>query len=231
MTLPAARPSSRAPRSHPEEAQRTLASLPAQRRTGLAESFGHALRGLVELAAFERNMKLHVWAGLGVCVVGSELRLPMAAQLAVVLSTVLVLSAEAVNSALEALVDLHTRERREEARRVKDAAAGAVLALAVGAVAVAGVVVTRSWDGTAPALGQLRDHVAVDAAIVVAGAALLALGGRRPGLEIPVACAGVALLTLLAARTVCVPFTAMAFGLFTLAATSAWYAFRQRRTP
>jgi diacylglycerol kinase (ATP) len=231
MTLPAASPSSLAPRGHPEEAQRPLPSLPAGRRTSLAASFGHALRGLVELAAFERNMKLHVWAGLAVCVVGSELRLPMAAQLAVVLSTVLVLGAEAVNSALEALVDLHTRERREEARRVKDAAAGAVLALAVGAVAVAGVVVTRSWDGAAPALGQLRDHVAVDAAIVVAGAALLALRGRRPGLEIPVACAGLVLLALLAARTVCVPFTAMAFGLFILAAASAGYAFRQRRTP
>ncbi len=44
------------------------------------------------------------------------------------------LSGEALNSALESLVDLHTREFRREARAAKDA--GAVLALAAGSVLV-----------------------------------------------------------------------------------------------
>jgi peptidoglycan/LPS O-acetylase OafA/YrhL len=50
------------------------------------------------------------------------------------------------NSALEALVDLHTRELRDEARRVKDAAAGGVLVLALGAVLLAVAVAVANHD-------------------------------------------------------------------------------------
>lgn len=191
------------------------------RSPNLLASFGHALHGLVELTATERNMKLHVWTGLGVCVVASEVRLPMAAQLAVLITTALVLGAEAVNSAFEALVDLHTTERREEARRVKDAAAGAVLAFSAGAVAVAGVVVSRSWQGSAPPLDQLWAHILWDCAIVVLGGSLLALRTGRAFATIACALGGVALLALLAVRTVSLPFTGVALALFLLAVASA----------
>lgn len=199
---------------------------PRRPRPGLPASFGYALRGLVELAATERNMKLHVFAGLGVCVFGSEVPLSMAAQLAMVLAIALVLGAEALNSALEALVDLHTSEFREEARRAKDSAAGAVLALAVGALVVAAVVVTRSWEGAAPSLAQLRAHVAGDAAILALGAALLALGEGRALAKVGAAGAGVSLTALLALRAVSGPFAAAGVGLFVLAAASA---FQRRR--
>ncbi len=85
-------------------------------------------------------MRLHLLAGTAVGLVGTELPLPLASRLALHLCTALVIGAEALNSALEALVDLHTVELHPQARRAKDAAAGAVLVLAVGAVLVAGVV-------------------------------------------------------------------------------------------
>ncbi len=44
---------------------------------GLLASFGHALRGLVEVAARERNMKLHVLAGTAAGLVGSEVVMPL----------------------------------------------------------------------------------------------------------------------------------------------------------
>lgn len=187
-------------------------------------SFGHALHGLVEVTATERNMKLHVWTGLGMCVLASEVRLPMAAQLAMLIAIALVVGAEAVNSAFESLVDLYTTELREEARRVKDAAAGAVLALSGGAVAVAGVVVSRSWEGGAPPLAQLRAHLPWDCATVVLGASLLALGRRGSAAKTAAALSGVVLLALLATRTVSVPFTGLAIALFLLAAASARYS-------
>src|SRR5512137_2162533 len=105
--------------------------------TGLLRSFGHALRGLVEVTARERNMKIHVLAGTAVGLLAAEVSLPPGSRLALLLAMALVVAAETGNSALEALVDLHGREIREEARRVKDAAAGGVLALALGAVLVA----------------------------------------------------------------------------------------------
>jgi diacylglycerol kinase (ATP) len=199
-----------------------------RKRPNLLASFRHALHGLVELAAHERNMKLHVWAGLGVAVLGSEVGLSMDAQLAIVLSTSLVLAAEALNSALESLVDLHTLEHREEARRVKDAAAGAVLALAVGAAIVATVIVTRSWGDILPALGQLRAHVPEDAAIVVLGGALLALGRGRTVAKIGAALAGAGLLVPLAMRAVSGPIVFMSLGLFGLATTSALHDRREK---
>ena len=53
-----------------------------------------------------------------------------------VLTVAVVLAAEAANTALETIVDVISPEISEPARIAKDAAAGAVLLLAMGAVAV-----------------------------------------------------------------------------------------------
>ena len=136
--------------------------------TGLVLSFGHALRGLVEVTARERNMKIHVLAGTAVGLLGAEVSLPAASRLALLLAVALVVAAEMGNSALEALVDLHTREIREEARRVKDAAAGGVLVLALGAVLVAVAVAVASQDAVEAALHRRGVHF-----LLAAGALLL----------------------------------------------------------
>jgi diacylglycerol kinase (ATP) len=99
-------------------------------------------------------MRLHLLAGVGVGLAGTELPLPLASRLALHLCTVLVIGAEAFNSALEALVDLQTRELRPEARRAKDAAAGGVLVLAIGALLVAGAVGLDSRDAIAAWLAR-----------------------------------------------------------------------------
>jgi diacylglycerol kinase len=136
--------------------------------TGLLLSFGHALRGLVEVTARERNMKIHVLAGTAVGLLGAEVSLPPASRLALLLAVALVVAAEMGNSALESLVDLHTREIREEARRVKDAAAGGVLVLALGAVLVAVAVGLASQDAVQGALHRRGVHL-----LLAAGALLL----------------------------------------------------------
>jgi diacylglycerol kinase len=114
--------------------------------TGIFLSFGHALRGLVEVTARERNMKIHVLCGTAVGLLGAEVAMPVPSRLALLFAVVLVVAAEMGNSALEALVDLHTRELRDEARRVKDAAAGGVLVLALGAVLLAVAVAVANHD-------------------------------------------------------------------------------------
>jgi diacylglycerol kinase (ATP) len=188
---------------------------------GLLDSFGHALRGLVEVTARERNMKIHVLAGIAVGVVGGEVALPYAGRLALLLAVALVISAEMLNSALEALVDLHTRERREEARRVKDAAAGAVLVLAVGAVLLAAAVVAGSWEMVQASLPRLWSHGAGVVAVLLLAAGQLAPGRRHPALDLVGALVGLAILAVLAASTRSAAFTVTAVALFALAAASA----------
>jgi diacylglycerol kinase (ATP) len=101
----------------------------------LAASFSFAIAGLVEAAARDRNMRIHLGAGvLASCF--AALAPVSAAERAIVLVCVaLVISAEAANSAIEAVVDLASPGFDPRARVAKDAAAGAVLALACGAVA------------------------------------------------------------------------------------------------
>jgi len=149
--------------------------------TGLVESFGHALRGLVEVTARERNMKIHVLAGAGVGLGGAEVVLPLAARLALVLAVMLVVAAEMGNSALEALVDLHTRELRDEARRVKDAAAGGVLVLAVGAVLLALAVAVGNLDAVQAAFHRRGVHLVLGAGALLLQGFLL-FGRSRSGL-------------------------------------------------
>jgi diacylglycerol kinase (ATP) len=188
---------------------------------GLLDSFGHALRGLVEVTARERNMKIHVLAGIAVGVVGGEVALPYAGRLALLLCVALVISAEMLNSSLEALVDLHTRDRREEARRVKDAAAGAVLVLAVGAVLVAAAVVAGSWETVQASLSRLGSRAAGVVAVLLLAAGQLAPGRRHPVMDLVGAVAGMAILAVLAASTRSAAFTATALVLFALAVASA----------
>src|SRR5512137_1088151 len=153
--------------------------------SGLIPSFGHALRGLVEVTARERNMKIHVLSGTAVGLLGAEVPLPPASRLALLLAVALVVAAEMGNSALEALVDLHTREIREEARRVKDAAAGGALLLE--GFLLFGRSRSAVLDGVATAVGGLivifLGVNGLSGALSLAAAllfALAAVAARRP---------------------------------------------------
>jgi diacylglycerol kinase len=89
-------------------------------------------------------MRIHV--AIAVVVIGASvaLRPSRTAEVAIVLAVALVLGLELVNTAIEALVDLVSPEHHPLARAAKDAAAGAVLVGAAGALVV-GVLVF--WPG------------------------------------------------------------------------------------
>ncbi len=189
--------------------------------TGLVASFGHALRGLVEVTARERNMKIHVLSGTAVGLAGAELALPLPARLALVLAVMLVVAAEMGNSALEALVDLHTKEFREEARRVKDAAAGGVLVLAIGAVLLAIAVAVGNLDLVQDALHRRGVHLVLAAGVLLLQGFLL-FGRSRSGLLDGVAIAvGAVLVAFLGFSSLSGALSLAAALLFALSAASA----------
>ncbi len=189
--------------------------------TGLIPSFGHALRGLVEVTARERNMKIHVLAGTAVGLLGAEVSMPPASRLALLLAVALVVAAEMGNSALEALVDLHTRDIREEARRVKDAAAGGVLVLALGAVLVAVAVGVASQDAVQSALQRRGVHFLLAAGALLLEGFLLFGRSRSAVLDGVAAAVGGLLVLFLGVNGLSGALSLAAALLFALAAAAA----------
>lgn len=108
---------------------------------GLVRSFGYAFVGIANTIGGERNMRIHVVVAIAALVACAVLRCTPVEWCIVIVFIVAVLAAEMINTAIEATVDLETRGRRHPlAKKAKDAAAGAVLVLAIGA-AVAGLIV------------------------------------------------------------------------------------------
>ena len=213
-----------APRSRPSPVVTPPVTPGAGPWRGLAGSFRFAWDGIVETALHQRNMRIHLVAALWVALLGGAVAFGTAERLALLLCVFLVLSAEVANSALEALVDLVTRERHELARAAKDAGAGAVLVLAAGAVAVLALVILRARQAPT-AWGATAWHGTAGLALTVAVVGLLAPARRPRSLDLALAAAGVLLLVAVAARTVSVVFTALA-GVVFLVATAV--AFRRR---
>jgi len=100
-----------------------------------AASFGFALRGLAALAR-EPNAKIHAVAALAVVVLAALLELGRRDWALLALAIGLVLAAEAVNTALEALADHVAPGAHPLVARAKDVAAAGVLIAALAAVAV-----------------------------------------------------------------------------------------------
>jgi diacylglycerol kinase (ATP) len=105
---------------------------PVKGAHGLARSFGWAWTGLVETAQRERNLRVQLAAGVLVSSFAAVAPLAALERALLLLCVAAVVAAEAGNSALEAVVDLAAPGLDERARIAKDAAAGAVLALAAG---------------------------------------------------------------------------------------------------
>jgi len=102
----------------------------------LWRSFGFAGQGLWATLITQRNFRIHVAAATLVGVLGFLMRISGIMWLILILTSVLVLALELVNSAIEAVVDLVSPDYHPLAKVAKDAAAGAVLVAAAGALGI-----------------------------------------------------------------------------------------------
>ena len=107
---------------------------------GRVRSFGYALRGLAMCFRTQANARIHALATGLVLALAFTLKLAAWEWCALVLSIAFVWAAECFNTALEGVVDLVSPEQRPLAGRIKDLAAGAVLALAIGAAVVGAII-------------------------------------------------------------------------------------------
>jgi diacylglycerol kinase len=118
----------------------TLYSEQSTSRAGFLASFRYAYAGLVYCFRTQRNFRIHIAISILAALVGLVVGLSWVEWAVVVILVVVVLSAEMVNTMVEALVDLVTQEYQPLAGVAKDVAAGVVLLSAVGAVAVGALI-------------------------------------------------------------------------------------------
>lgn len=118
---------------------------PAARRprsglAGRSDSFRYAFQGIARLFRSQANARIHLAVASLVLVLAAGLELPRQDWAILILTIGLVLAAEALNSGLEALVDLVSPDPHPLAGAAKDLAAGGVL-LAAMAAALVGLLV------------------------------------------------------------------------------------------
>ncbi len=101
-----------------------------------AISFRHAFAGFAYALRTQPNTWIHVAATIAVLLLAVLLRLPAVHVAVLILTIGAVWTAELVNTAVEALVDLASPDHHPLAKISKDTAAAAVLAAAVAAVLV-----------------------------------------------------------------------------------------------
>jgi len=109
-------------------------------------SFRYAINGLVDLFQTQPNARIHlVAAGLAVFA-GFYFQIGWTEWMAITFCISMVLSLEAMNTAIEHLTDLVSPEFHPLAGKAKDVAAASVLLATIGAVVVGGIVfLPRIW--------------------------------------------------------------------------------------
>lgn len=179
-------------------------------RSGLVASFGHALDGLVDAVDRGRSMKIQLVSGLLVALVGAALPLPLFEQLALMACVGAVISAEAFNTAIEAAVDLSADGYQPLARVAKDAAAAAVLVLSAISAVVFLAIVVAEWGTVVQESARVWRQLAVGVPLAACASGLLARGGRTLAVDLALAVAGALLLAATARWTTSAAFTALA---------------------
>lgn len=106
------------------------------KKNPLGKSFGYAFEGIWTGIRKERNMRIHCLAVILVTAAGTFFGLTAMEWCICFLLFGMVISLELVNTAVEAVVDLVTEEKKPLAKIAKDTAAGAVLFTAVMAVII-----------------------------------------------------------------------------------------------
>ena len=99
-------------------------------------SFGYAFEGIIEVVKSQVNFKIHFLVAFLAILAGFYFSISTTEWCLVVGSIAAVLSAETFNTAIEHLTNLVSPDYHILAKKTKDAAAGAVLFMAIGAAII-----------------------------------------------------------------------------------------------
>ena len=115
------------------------------KRTGFFGSFGCALKGIAATIRGERNIKVQLAIAIVALALGAVVLRDLFEWVVVIFCCGCVIGAELINTAIEHVVDLVSPEWNELAGKAKDAAAGAVLVIALAAGTIGVIVYVRAF--------------------------------------------------------------------------------------
>lgn len=101
-----------------------------------AKALSYAVEGIRHAVSTQRNLRFHLLAAVIAVLLGFIKRLEQTEWMILTLLIASVISAELMNTAIEAVVDLISPQHHPLAKVAKDAAAGAVLVLSIGALVI-----------------------------------------------------------------------------------------------
>lgn len=104
------------------------------------KSFTYAWKGIKSVLRKEHNSWIHSGMGILVILFGIILKLSVNEWIAIIICIGMVFTAEALNTAIERLVNLVSPQQNKQAGDVKDIAAGAVLITCIAA-AIVGLII------------------------------------------------------------------------------------------
>src|SRR5258708_7841121 len=102
----------------------------------LRRSFGYACEGIYYALKYNLTLRVHFIAAVFVIFVSIIFQVSSFEMGILGVMILLVISAEMINTSLEEMVDLITKEHKKEAKIAKDVAAGMVLVISLGSVIV-----------------------------------------------------------------------------------------------
>lgn len=100
-------------------------------------SFKNAFAGIFWALRTQPNFRVHFFFAAAAIALGLYFGVPHLTMAILLFTILLGLAAEMINTAIESVTDLVTRQWRQEAKIAKDVSAGMMLLVAVGAVGVA----------------------------------------------------------------------------------------------
>lgn len=103
-------------------------------------SFVYSFAGLMYAFKYEQSLTIHIIATLAVIITNILLKVTFAEWATTLLTIGIVLAAELINTAIEAVVDLVTLEIHPLAKIAKDCASAATFVMAIISIIIAGLI-------------------------------------------------------------------------------------------
>ena len=103
----------------------------------MVNSFRYAINGIKDALKSEPNLRFHFLVSVVAVILALYLKFDFKELSILILTIFFVITLELINTIVEKLVDMHSRETTEEARVIKDISAGIVLLGAVVSVIIA----------------------------------------------------------------------------------------------
>ncbi len=135
------------------------------------KSTNYAIEGILHAVKTQRHLRYHFYAAILALLLSFILGVSKNEFIAISIVVLIVLSAEMLNTAIEATVDILFKEYDKRAKAIKDIAAGAVLITAIGAAVIGYIILMpyfkRVFHGALNIAEQTGEDTAIIALILV----------------------------------------------------------------